>query len=357
MMNLQHEVVPMNQSKRRRIDGNDGASSAAREGLIELEVLSISGECMVTLNVADSMLGRELWKMILDKIPSKPGLQLVVSHTSRLVLHESLQQQGLGGQRAQVSATYMPVNLHAAWLFAHGSKVEDKEFSLNGITQLTGVDDELPAFLSYLPKSLRTLTFAPGFNQDLHHVRLPPRPSKCDFWRPVQSEPGQCDMASRPSKLMFWSEFQSKPWQSAMASSPAKCDFWFQLQSEPGQRDMASRPSKFMFWSQFQSKPWWSVMASRPAKCDFWLELQSERGQCFMASRPSKFDFWAKVQSEPGQCVMASRPSKFDIGRWFQSELGHCVMASRPAKFDCWSTFQSEPGQYVMASRPSKFDI
>ena len=50
----------------------------------------------------------------------------------KLVLHESLQQQGLGGKRAQVSATYMPVNLHAAWRFAHGNSSEDAEFSLTG---------------------------------------------------------------------------------------------------------------------------------------------------------------------------------------------------------------------------------
>ena len=81
----------MEKSKRRRIDGDDhSASSAVGEGLVELEVLSISGECMLTLNVADSMLGRDLWQMILDRIPSKPGLQLVVSHTSRLALNESL---------------------------------------------------------------------------------------------------------------------------------------------------------------------------------------------------------------------------------------------------------------------------
>ena len=172
-MNLHHEVLPVNQSKRRRIDGDDSASSAVGEGFIELEVLSISGACMLTLNVADSMLGRELWKMILDRIPSKPGLQLVVSHTSRLVLHESLQQQGLGGQRAQVWATYMPVNLHAAWRFAQGLSVEDAEFSLNGITQVAGVDDEMPALLRNLPKSLRTLTFGKRFNQEIHHVRLP----------------------------------------------------------------------------------------------------------------------------------------------------------------------------------------
>ena len=38
---------------------------------MELEVIGISGECMLTLNVADTILGRELWKMILDKVPSK----------------------------------------------------------------------------------------------------------------------------------------------------------------------------------------------------------------------------------------------------------------------------------------------
>ena len=121
------------QSKRRRIDGIDAAT--AGEGLLELEVLSISGDCMATLNVPDCMLGRDLWNLILDKLPSKPGLQLVVSHTSRLLLNESLQQQGLGGQRAQVSITYMPVNLLAAWRFAHGASLEDEEFSLNGITK------------------------------------------------------------------------------------------------------------------------------------------------------------------------------------------------------------------------------
>ena len=64
--------LPMGQSKRRRIDGIYGSASVGvGEGLIEIEVLSISGECMLTLNVADSMLGRELWKNILDELPFK----------------------------------------------------------------------------------------------------------------------------------------------------------------------------------------------------------------------------------------------------------------------------------------------
>ncbi len=169
-MNSPDHAVPMGQ-KRRRIIGN-----AVGEGCIELEVRSISGECMLTLNVENSMLGCDLWRMILDKVPSKPGQQLVVSHTSKLALHKSLQQQGLRGQWAHVSATYMPVNLHAAWRFAHGHRVEDAEFSLNGITEVKGADEATSALLRNLPKSLRTLTFAcdlADFNQPLHHVGLP----------------------------------------------------------------------------------------------------------------------------------------------------------------------------------------
>ena len=162
----------MSVPKRRRINGK---TSGVGEGLIEIEVLSMSGECMLTLNVSNSMLGRELWQMILGKVPSKLGLQLVVSHTSRLVLNESLQQQGLAGQQAQVWATYMPVNLHTALRFAQGHSVEDEEFSLNGTTEMTGVSEEQQRpLLHNLPKSLRTLTFAPSFHQGLHNVRLPP---------------------------------------------------------------------------------------------------------------------------------------------------------------------------------------
>jgi len=86
---------------------------------------------MLTLNVSDSMLGRDLWTTILDKLPFKPGHQLVLSHnTSKLVLHESLERQGFRSEREQVSATYMPVNLLDAMCYLHRCYVEDEEFSL-----------------------------------------------------------------------------------------------------------------------------------------------------------------------------------------------------------------------------------
>ncbi len=169
-------MQPMGQSKRRRIDGIHGSATGVGERLIKLEVLSMSGECMLTLNVADSMLGRELCETFLDKLPFRPGHQLVFSHNaSKLLLHESLEQQGFRSELEQVSATYMPVNLLAALRFAHGCNVEDEELSLNGITEVTEVSDyNMPALLHNLPKSLRILTFASELDQGFHKVRIPP---------------------------------------------------------------------------------------------------------------------------------------------------------------------------------------
>jgi len=168
-------AVPMGQSKRRRIAGIHGsAKGGVGEGLIEIEVLGISGECILTLNVADSMLGRELWKSILDELPVKPGSQLVLSHnTSKLVLHESLQQQGFRSELEQVSATYVPVNLLVALRFTCGCNVEDEEFSLDGITEMAEVGDRKHLAWHNFPKSLRTLRFGDLSNQILHHARFP----------------------------------------------------------------------------------------------------------------------------------------------------------------------------------------
>ena len=151
--------------------------------LMELEVMNLCGECMLTLKVPESMFGRDLWKMILENVPSKPGLQLIVSfNASKLLLNESLQQQGLWGERLQVSAVYMPTNLPSAWHFAHGLNVVDEEFSLNGITTVIGVtNDKTPALLKNLPNSIHTLTFHRRFNQKIHHVRWPAGLQSVDF--------------------------------------------------------------------------------------------------------------------------------------------------------------------------------
>ena len=278
------------------------------EGLTGLEVLSIGGECMLALNVADSLLGREVWKMILDQIPSKPGLQLVVSHTSRLVLHESLQQQGLGGQRAQVSATYMPVNLHAAWRFAHGGNVEDEEFSLNGITEVTGVDEATSALLHNLPKSLCTLTLAHHFNQGLHHVRLPAGLQTVTFGALFNQSLDNLTWSASLQRLTFPRDFNQSldnvTWPAGLQSLTFRGDFNQCL-------DNVTWPTGHAGVRKAEGEI--RTYESPPQPSGLWWRIQSEPGQPDVASRPSKCDFWSTLQSGPGQRDMASRPAKFDF--------------------------------------------
>ena len=260
-MNSHHVVVP---KKRRRI--GQGVTAG---GLMHLEVLNLCGECMLTLDVAGSMLGRDMWKMILDKVPSKPGRQLVLSlNTARLVLNESLQQQGLEGERPTVSATYVPINLHAAWLFAHGQTVADEEFSLIGITEATEVSDQMPALLQNLPKSLRTLSFDIYFNQSLDNVTWPAGLQSLTFGYHFNKSLDNVRLLASLQSLTFGYQFNQSLdnviWPAGLqsltfeggfnhsldnvtwpAGSKSKCRAGFQ--SEPGQCDMACRPSKPVF--------------------------------------------------------------------------------------------------------------
>ena len=301
------------QSKRRRIDGSDATGG---EGLTELEVLGISGECMVTLNVSDSMHGRDLWNLILGEVRTKPGLQLVVSHTSRLALNESLQQQGLGGQRAQVSATHIPVNLLAALRFAFGDNVEDEEFSLNGITKVTGVSDKQPALLHNLPKSIRTLTFDSSFNQEIHDVRLP------------------AGLQSLTFGTNFDQRLDNVTWPAGHQSLTLGHLFNQKLDNVTLPAGLQSLTLGHLFNQKLDNVTWPAGLQILTFGMSFDQRLDMA-GQCDMASRPSKLNFWYELRSEPGRCDMASQHSKFDSW-WVPSKHRQRNVASRPSKFDFW---------------------
>lgn len=110
---------------------------------------------MQTLDVADSMVvicGTWFWKKL---------------HRSRAfswlcpTLNERLLHQELRGERGN-GVSYM--HQFARCLALHWGSIVDDEFSLNGIRGVSGVDDEEPALLHYLPKRLHTLTFASHFS-------------------------------------------------------------------------------------------------------------------------------------------------------------------------------------------------
>ena len=405
-MNLHHEVCPVEQNKSCRI-GND---SAIGEGLIELEVLSISGECMLTLNVTDSMLGRELWKMILGKVPSKPGLQLVVSHTARIVLHESLQQQGLEGQQARVCATYMPVNLHAAWRFAQGYNVEDAEFSLAGITEMTGVSEEKPALLHNLPESLRTLAFAHGFNQGLRDVTLPEGLQSVTFGEHFNQNLDNVTWPAGLQSLTFGEHFNQKldnvTWPAGLQNLTFGRAFNQNLDNVTWPEGLQSLTFGKRFNQSLDQVTWpeglkdltfgffeggafnqsldnvtWpeglQSLTFGSVKGDFYQNLdkvtwpEGLQSLTFVRAFNQNLDnvtwpeglqsltFGKHFNQSLDKVTWPESLKDLTLGflwifwrRNFQSEPGQRDMASRPWKFDLWWAFQSEPGQGDTARRP-----
>ena len=157
-----------------------GQSCDNDDGMIDLDVRTLSGE-EFRLRVERSTLGWEVRKMVLDHLPVRSGVKLVLDHmkhqsseqveeTVRLKLHQTLQEQGLAEAEAAIlCCTYVPIPLQAAWCFLMGFKTSEAEFSLEGVTHLT-----TPCVgLLHLPKSLINLTFGNEFNQSLVGVTLP----------------------------------------------------------------------------------------------------------------------------------------------------------------------------------------
>lgn len=72
------------------------------------QVLCLTGEG-VTLKVPSSIMAHELRRMVLEKLPTKKGAKLVLHHLhSKLLLGQSLQEQGILGETATLSCTYDP---------------------------------------------------------------------------------------------------------------------------------------------------------------------------------------------------------------------------------------------------------
>jgi len=96
------------------------------EQLVSFEVVNLHGKRWRLEDVAISMLGCELYKMINQKLPSRSGARLSVQYeSSPLIWRKTLMQQGIPAGSATLSCVYVPVNLHAAWKYLQGHAVDD----------------------------------------------------------------------------------------------------------------------------------------------------------------------------------------------------------------------------------------
>ena len=173
------------------------AATDADANIIQLhiEVLRMSGATW-TLSVPHSTQGHEVRKMVAQALPSQVGARIVLHCKDvRLVLNKTLKEQGIVGQMASISCTYVPIEWSSAWRLAKGALDDDNPcdvFALEGLTEVTGIESMkslgLPETLRKLsvgeifneslehviwPQSLQSLTLGGMFNQDLQHVSWP----------------------------------------------------------------------------------------------------------------------------------------------------------------------------------------
>lgn len=125
-----------------RNDGGYAGGCSSR--VVELHVHCLNGEGCV-LSLCLSTLCREVYKVILEQLPSKEGTHLALHHSaSSLILDKSLGEQLLSCETATLSATCIPTDLVAAWKYLQGLPVTLEELTLQGLTRIEGAPGSHP---------------------------------------------------------------------------------------------------------------------------------------------------------------------------------------------------------------------
>ena len=195
-------------------------------------------------------------QMVSTQLPGKAGAQMALHHMdAKLVLAESLEQQGIGGKTATLFCTYMQTDLYSAWRFVKGLPTPEGEFALQGVASLEV--QPLGEYLFYLPTSLRTLilkpdkcnksssweylsgltlpnglqnlTFGGGFNQSLHGVTLPNSLQNLTFGDQFNKSLKGVTLPSSLQNLTFGDQFNKSLEGVTLPSSLQNLTFGFEF--------------------------------------------------------------------------------------------------------------------------------
>ena len=189
---------------------DEGATDETDE--VNLQVLCLTGEGVTlrSLSLPRSMFGYDLRRLVSEKLPCKPGAKPAMHH-----VNANLTESNLGRARDcwkignAVMHIYISTNLYTAWNYVCGLPTCERDFVVEGVTQLKGA---VPGeYLHHLPCSLASLSFGEEFNQSLERVTLPSTLHSLSFGRSFSTK--------------AWSEWPShrvfKAWVLAGVSTEA----------------------------------------------------------------------------------------------------------------------------------------
>ena len=273
---------------------------------VDLQMLCLTGEG-VTLSVPRSMLGYELRRLVSEKLPFKPGAKLAVHHANTmLALNQTLAEQGIVGKSAMLSCTYIPTNVYTAWCYVCGLPTSEREFALEGVTQLGGSDGWRVLTLSP-PQPCKIDFWLQNFNQSLERVTLPSKSSKLEFWPGFQPKPGAGDLAIESSKLEFWPDFQPKPGAGDLAIESSKLEFWQECSTKAWSGWPCHRVFKaWVLAVSVSTKAWSGWPCHRVFKAWVLAGFQPKPGAGDLAIESSKLEFWWSFNQSLEQVTLPS---------------------------------------------------
>ena len=180
--------------------------SQPQPALVELEVCGLNGEELVRTKLPAVCTGKEVRKMVAEKLPYRPGAKFLLYHgNSQVMLDRTLREQGIVGQRAMLSYTLCPTDLCAAWSFVKGTARQEDPLALEGLTCIEGATTS--DYLRHLPKTLQTLTFGDTFNQNLKGMTFPSNLQSLKFGDNFNQKLGAVSFPSTLQSLTFGSKF------------------------------------------------------------------------------------------------------------------------------------------------------
>eukprot|EP00434_Breviolum_minutum_P019363 symbB.v1.2.017070.t1/scaffold1283.1/size126978/9 len=182
------------------------------EASVEVELSNIQGE-VSRLQLPASMSCMEARKRIVKHLGSKKGAKLILHVTSTgrpLRFHQTLEEEDLVDGRLSLSYVYVATNLYDAWRFLEGYEVPEKEFALEGVTEVCLSCGEC---LNHLPESLETISFSDTFNPKFCNVSWPDNLQRLTFGPQFNQSLQNLDLPSGLQHLTFGEQFDKSLWR------------------------------------------------------------------------------------------------------------------------------------------------
>ena len=126
-----------------RSDASGYVEPSRNSDLIDLSVQCLNGEGCV-LKLSRSCTGLEVYRKVSARLPPKKGGKLKLLHLdSPVTLHQTLQEQGIVGEAAALSCTYVPTDLYAAWCAVQELPFSTGDLAMQGVTRIEGTTASL----------------------------------------------------------------------------------------------------------------------------------------------------------------------------------------------------------------------